>query len=141
MSDTSTSRIDRRAIAEAIPLFLPAIPFGFVLGLAVTEGEMPVAIGWATSPLIFAGVAQPAVIMLAGTASFWAVVMAGFVINPRHGGGGTGRCGGCRTVATEPDLDPAGGHGDPLAVVMVGLIVRDQKPRGHTVAQRARFGT
>jgi predicted branched-subunit amino acid permease len=84
MSAGPVPRIDRRAIADAIPLFLPAIPFGFVLGLAVTEGEMPVAIGWATSPLIFAGAAQLAVITLAGTASIWAVVMAGFVINTRH---------------------------------------------------------
>jgi predicted branched-subunit amino acid permease len=76
--------IDRRAIADATPLFLPAIPFGFVLGLAITEGSMPVAVGWASSPLIFAGAAQLAVITLAGTASLWAVVVAGFVINTRH---------------------------------------------------------
>ena len=77
-------RIDRRAIAESVPLFLPAIPFGFVLGLAVTEGEMPVAIGWSTSPLIFGGAAQLAVLTLAGTASIWAVIVAGLVINTRH---------------------------------------------------------
>ena len=76
--------IDRRAIAESIPLFLPAIPFGFVLGLAATEGEMPVAIGWSTSPLIFGGAAQLAVLTLAGTASIWAVIVAGLVINTRH---------------------------------------------------------
>jgi predicted branched-subunit amino acid permease len=76
--------VDRRAIADAVPLFLPAIPFGFVLGLAVTEGRMPVAIGWASSPLIFAGAAQLAVITLAGTASIWAVIVAGLVINTRH---------------------------------------------------------
>lgn len=77
-------RPDRRAIADAIPLFLPAIPFGFVLGLAMTEGEMPVAIAWSTSPLIFAGAAQLAVVTIAGTASLWAVVAAGLVINTRH---------------------------------------------------------
>jgi 4-azaleucine resistance transporter AzlC len=76
--------IDRRAIADAIPLFLPAIPFGFVLGLAVTEGAMPAAIGWASAPLVFAGAAQLAVITLAGTASVWAVIVAGLVINTRH---------------------------------------------------------
>jgi 4-azaleucine resistance transporter AzlC len=79
-----TSRIDRRAIADAFPLFLPAIPFGFVLGLAITEGEMPVAIGWATSVFVFAGAAQLAVITLAGTATIWAVIVAGLVINTRH---------------------------------------------------------
>ena len=79
-----SKRIDRRAIADSIPLFLPAIPFGFVLGLAATEGEMPVAIGWSTSPLIFGGAAQLAVLTLAGTASIWAVIVAGLVINTRH---------------------------------------------------------
>lgn len=78
------AHIDRRAIADAFPLFLPAIPFGFVLGLAAAEGEMPIAIGWATSPLIFGGAAQLAVLSLAGTASIWAVVVAGLVINTRH---------------------------------------------------------
>ena len=76
--------IDRRGVADAIPLFLPAIPFGFVIGLAVSEGEMPLAIGWATSLFVFAGAAQLAVVELAGTASVWAVIVAGLVINTRH---------------------------------------------------------
>lgn len=83
-SPAVTSLIDRRAIADAVPLFLPAIPFGFVLGLAITEGQMPQAIGWSSSILVFAGAAQLAVITLAGTASLWAVVVAGLVINTRH---------------------------------------------------------
>jgi predicted branched-subunit amino acid permease len=77
-------RADRRAVAQAVPLFLPAIPFGFVLGLAMTESAMPLAIGWASSPLVFAGAAQLALVTLAGTASVWAVVVAGVVINTRH---------------------------------------------------------
>ncbi|MFW2333762.1 AzlC family ABC transporter permease [Ilumatobacter sp.] len=77
-------RIDRRAVADSVPLFLPAIPFGFVLGLAATEGEMPALIGWSTSIFIFAGAAQLAVLTLAGTASVWAVIVAGLVINTRH---------------------------------------------------------
>ncbi|MEO6570611.1 MAG: AzlC family ABC transporter permease [Ilumatobacteraceae bacterium] len=76
--------VDRRAVADALPLFLPAIPFGFVLGLAATEGAMPPAIGWSSSLFVFAGAAQLAVITLAGTASIWAVVIAGLVINTRH---------------------------------------------------------
>lgn len=76
--------IDRRGVADAIPLFLPLLPFGFVLGLAVSEGEMPAAVGWATSLFVFAGAAQLAVVELAGTASVWAVVVAGLVINTRH---------------------------------------------------------
>ncbi len=77
-------RIDRRAVSDSVPLFLPAIPFGFVLGLAATEGEMPLLIGWSTSIFIFAGAAQLAVLTLAGTASVWAVIVAGLVINTRH---------------------------------------------------------
>jgi predicted branched-subunit amino acid permease len=76
--------VDRRAIADAVPLFVPAIPFGFVLGLAVTESAMPAWLGWATSPLIFAGAAQLALLTLAGTASLWAVITAALVINTRH---------------------------------------------------------
>ena len=78
------AHVDRRALAAAVPLFVPAVPFGFVLGLAMTEGRMPVAIGWSSSPLVFAGAAQLALITLAGTASIWAVVTAGLVINTRH---------------------------------------------------------
>ena len=76
--------VDRRAIADATPLFLPAIPFGFVLGLAMTESSMPTAVAWLTSPLLFAGAAQLAVVTLAGTASVWAVIVAGLIINTRH---------------------------------------------------------
>ena len=76
--------IDRRAIADAVPLFIPAIPFGFVLGLAITEGAMPNWIGWAASPIVFAGAAQLALLTLAGSASLWAVIAAALVINTRH---------------------------------------------------------
>lgn len=84
MPGRSSSRVERQAVADAVPLFLPAIPFGFVLGLAMTESEMPTAVAWASSPLVFAGAAQLAVVTLAGTASVWAVVVAGLVINTRH---------------------------------------------------------
>jgi predicted branched-subunit amino acid permease len=80
----SAGPVDRRAIADAIPLFVPAVPFGFVLGLAATESAMPAWLGWATSPLVFAGAAQLALLTLAGTASGWAVVTAALVINTRH---------------------------------------------------------
>ena len=84
MLAASTRLIDRRAIADAVPLFLPAIPFGFVLGLEMTRGEMPLAIAFSTSFVMFAGAAQLAVITLAGTATVWAVIVAGLIINTRH---------------------------------------------------------
>ncbi|MGA9278327.1 AzlC family ABC transporter permease [Ilumatobacter sp.] len=86
-TDLETSRdgwFDRQALADVIPLAIPAIPFGFVVGLAVTESAMPQWIAWLTAPLVFAGAAQLAMITLAGTATLWAVVTAVLVINTRH---------------------------------------------------------
>jgi predicted branched-subunit amino acid permease len=79
-----SSSIDRRAVADSIPLVIPAIPFGFVLGLAITESEMPLWAAWLTSPLLFAGAAQLTMVTIAGSASLWAVISAVLVINSRH---------------------------------------------------------
>lgn len=85
VSPTSVLKhVDRQAIRDCVPLFIPAIPFGFVLGLAITESDLPTAVGWSSSPLVFAGAAQLTIITLAGTASLWAVIVAGFVVNTRH---------------------------------------------------------
>lgn len=78
------TRIDRRALADGAPLFVPAIPFGFVVGVAIVESEMPSLVGWSTSLTIFAGASQLATVTLAGVASVWAVVLAALVINSRH---------------------------------------------------------
>lgn len=78
------SWFDRQAVADIVPLALPAIPFGFVIGLASTESAMPLWIAWLTSPLIFAGAAQLTMITLAGSASVWAIITAVLVINTRH---------------------------------------------------------
>ncbi len=86
-SDTDTGRraiVDRQGLADVVPLAIPAIPFGFVVGLAVTESAMPQWVAWLTAPLVFAGAAQLAMITLAGTASLWAVITAVLVINTRH---------------------------------------------------------
>lgn len=76
--------IDRRALADLLPVAVPAVPFGFVIGLAITESAMPAWIGWLTAPLVFAGAAQLAMITLAGSASVWAIITAVLVINTRH---------------------------------------------------------
>jgi predicted branched-subunit amino acid permease len=77
-------RLDRKALADAVPLVIPAIPFGFVLGLAITESEMPLWAAWLSSPLIFAGAAQLTMVTIAGSASLWAIISAVLVINSRH---------------------------------------------------------
>jgi len=78
------STLDRAALADSVPLVIPAIPFGFVLGLAMTESEMPLWVAALTSPLIFGGASQLALVTLAGTASLWALCVAVLVINSRH---------------------------------------------------------
>lgn len=78
------STLDRAALADAVPLVIPAIPFGFVLGLAMTESNMPLWVAAMSSPLIFGGASQLAFVTLAGTASLWALCVAVLVINSRH---------------------------------------------------------
>ncbi len=72
------------ALADSVPLFLPAIPFGFVLGLAITESVIPNGVGFLSSQVIMAGAAQLALVSLVGTASIWAAMAAAIVINARH---------------------------------------------------------
>lgn len=78
------SALDPRAVRDALPLFVPAIPFGFVLGLAIAESAIPDAVGFTTSPLVFAGAAQLALVSLAGTTTLWAAAATPLVINLRH---------------------------------------------------------
>ena len=77
-------RPDRTALTDALPLAIPVIPFGFVLGLAITESDMPLWAAWLSSPLVFAGAAQLTMVTIAGTASLWAIISAVLVINSRH---------------------------------------------------------
>jgi predicted branched-subunit amino acid permease len=74
----------RRAVLDSVSVFLPAVPFGFVVGLAATESAMPTAIAYLTSLIMFAGAAQLVLITLAGTATLWAAASAALVINARH---------------------------------------------------------
>lgn len=72
------------ALRAAIPLFIPAIPFGLVLGVAITDSAMPTAVGWSTNLAIFAGAAQLATVSLAATATWLTLVATAAVINLRH---------------------------------------------------------
>ncbi len=76
--------LDRRAVADGLPLLVPAVPFGFVVGLAITQSAMPLWAAWLTSPFVFAGAAQLTMVTIAGTASLWATISAVLVINSRH---------------------------------------------------------
>lgn len=84
--DPATRRdLRRRAFIDAVPLFLPAIPFGLVLGLAITESGLNPLVGWSTSPVIFGGAAQLTLVSLLGSgAAAVAAISAALVVNARH---------------------------------------------------------
>lgn len=75
----------KQAIADALPLYVPAFPFALIIGLAVIESGMNQLVGWSSAWLIFGGAAQLTVISLlgAGTAVV-AAITAGLVVNARH---------------------------------------------------------
>lgn len=75
----------RQALLDAIPLFIPAIPFALVLGLAIVESGINPLVGWSSSWIIFGGAAQLTLISLLGSgAAVAAAVAAGLVVNARH---------------------------------------------------------
>jgi predicted branched-subunit amino acid permease len=82
--DRSRHAITIDALRAAIPLFIPAIPFGLVLGVAITDSAMPTAVAWSTNLAVFAGAAQLATVSLAATATWLTLVATAAVINLRH---------------------------------------------------------
>lgn len=75
----------RRAIADSIPLFIPAVPFALVIGLAIVDSGMGLFIGWTSSWLVFAGAAQLTLITLLGSgAAAVAAITAALIVNARH---------------------------------------------------------
>ncbi len=82
--NSSRATIIRRAWLDAFPIFLPAIPFAFIVGIAINESAMPRWVGIISSPVIWAGSAQFATITLAGSVSWFTLVLTGAIINTRH---------------------------------------------------------
>lgn len=75
----------RRALLDAVPLILPAIPFAMVVGLAIVESQIGNVLGWSTAPVVFAGAAQLTLITLLGGGVYWAAAVgAALVVNTRH---------------------------------------------------------
>lgn len=75
----------KRGITDALPLFVPAIPFALVIGLAIVEGGLNPFAGWSGSWLIFGGAAQLTLVSLLGSgAAAIAAVTAALVVNARH---------------------------------------------------------
>jgi len=75
----------RRGILDALPLYVPAVPFALVIGLAIVESDINVFSGWSGSWLIFGGAAQLTLISLLGSgAAVVAASTAALVVNARH---------------------------------------------------------
>lgn len=75
----------KQAFMDAMPLYLPAIPFALLIGLAVVDSGINPFIGWSASWLIFGGAAQLTVISLLGSGTaVVAAITAALVVNARH---------------------------------------------------------
>lgn len=75
----------RRGITDALPLYVPAVPFALVIGLAIVETDINLFSGWSGSWLIFGGAAQLTLVsLLGGGAAVLAAITAALVVNARH---------------------------------------------------------
>lgn len=74
----------KRGILDAIPLFIPAIPFAFVLGVAIVDSGINELTGWSSSLIVYAGAAQLTLVSLLGAGAVWAAIAAALVVNVRH---------------------------------------------------------
>ena len=75
----------RRGALDALPLFIPALPFAFVFGVVVAEAGIPEWLGWSSSPIIFGGAIQVTLFTLIGEgASVAAAVSAALIVGARH---------------------------------------------------------
>jgi predicted branched-subunit amino acid permease len=75
----------RRGMVDALPIYVPAIPFALVLGLAIVESEIGLFTGWSGSWLIYSGAGQLVLVSLLGTgAAVIAAMTASLVISARH---------------------------------------------------------
>jgi predicted branched-subunit amino acid permease len=72
-------------VRDALPLFVPAIPFALVLGLAIMSSGIHPWLAWTSSSIVYGGAAQLTLISLLGQgASVAAAVTAALVVNARH---------------------------------------------------------
>lgn len=85
MSVASSPAPVRRGMLDALPLIVGYLPFGFVLGATIAGSSVGDVAGWASSPLIFAGASQLAVVdLLDAGAGAVVIVATALVINLRH---------------------------------------------------------
>ncbi|MCH1610418.1 MAG: AzlC family ABC transporter permease [Luminiphilus sp.] len=83
--NTALTRPATQGSLDALPLFIPALPFAFVFGVVVAEAGIPQWLGWSSSPIIFGGAIQVTLFTLIGEgASVAAAVSAALIVGARH---------------------------------------------------------
>lgn len=74
-----------RGHRDALPLIVGYLPFALVLGAAIAASSVSTLAGWASSPLVFAGASQLAMLDVVDTGgSVVVAVLTALAINLRH---------------------------------------------------------
>tara|TARA_R110002110_G_scaffold205066_7_gene417334 strand:- start:493220 stop:493900 length:681 start_codon:yes stop_codon:yes gene_type:complete len=74
-----------QGITDVLAMFLPAVPFALVLGVAIANSGINPWLGWASSVIVFGGASQLTLITLLGDgAAVAAAVSAALIVNARH---------------------------------------------------------
>ncbi|MFV8820025.1 AzlC family ABC transporter permease [Haliea sp. E17] len=81
MQDSRT--VIRRGVIDALPYFVPAIPFALILGVAILHSGLLAALGWSSSWIIYGGASQLTLITLLDDGAA-AAVTAALIVNARH---------------------------------------------------------
>jgi predicted branched-subunit amino acid permease len=81
-----TSRTDAwKGVRHMLPIAIPAIPFGMIIGIATAESAVPNLAGFLSASLIFGGAAQLAAVSLLGAgAPALSALSAALIVNTRH---------------------------------------------------------
>jgi predicted branched-subunit amino acid permease len=79
------TRLLVKGIGDAVPVFIPAIPFALVLGFAIKASAIDPLLGWSSSVIVYGGAAQLTLVTLLGEgAAAAAAVTAALIVNARH---------------------------------------------------------
>jgi len=74
-----------QGMKRILPLIVPGIPFGFLIGFIIHDEGLPLFAGWSSSWIIFAGSSQlVALNLIADGTSAAVIIVSVFFINSRH---------------------------------------------------------
>lgn len=74
-----------KGVRHMLPMVIPAVPFGMVIGITTVETAVPDLAGFLSASLIFGGAAQLAAVSLLGSgAPGLSALSAALIVNTRH---------------------------------------------------------